>query len=80
MADAFFIVSTAFFALFTIFLFVSVVITSLRMKRSKQLLDNAMKEYELFYQEETPDPGPLPDNIIEFSARQKKVNENDSSD
>jgi hypothetical protein len=50
------------------------------MKRSKQLLDNAMKEYELFYQEETPDPGPLPNNIIEFSARRKKVNENDSSD
>jgi hypothetical protein len=78
--DALFIIIASFFALFTIFLFVNMTTASLRLKRSERVLEEIMKEYELFYQQDEPEPSPLPDNIIEFRGRRPEAHEKNSGE
>ena len=63
--EAFFIITSAGFVLFFVFLLAGIVLARIRLKRSERLIEEMMRDYEQAYAQ-NPDDGFLRDNIIEL--------------
>ena len=63
--EAFFIITSAGFVLFFVFLLAGIVLARIRLKRSERLSEEMMRDYEQAYAQ-NPDDGFLRDNIIEL--------------
>jgi hypothetical protein len=72
--DSIFIVISSFFVLFSIFILVGLGAARLRLKRSKRLIEDMVREYESD-QRQSIDDTPLHDNVLEFRAQLVKEHE-----
>jgi len=74
--EAFFIITSAGFVLFFVFLLAGIVAARVRLKRSERLIEEMMRDYEQAYAQ-NPDDGFLRDNIIELRHHLHRKNEKD---
>jgi len=74
--EAFFIITSAGFVLFFVFLLAGIVAARVRLKRSERLIEEMMRDYEQAYAQ-NPDDGFLRDNIIELRHHLHHKNEKD---